>query len=141
MSLLDDNDLLFVYGTLRADTNTPMARLLNQQSQRIGQANMPGQIFDAGSFPAAVYDEDAQTMVHGSLHAIPNTNVFFQHLDPYEGYNHRSPAESLFVRRQVSTVYQENLVTSYAYLFNKSTENLTQINSGDYLAYLNDECS
>ena len=129
--------LLFVYGTLRSETNTPMAQLLQQHSNGLEKAVMRGKLYDAGSFPAAVHNQESPNLIHGSLHTVSNSEILFKRLDRYEGYHSHDPGGSLFVRKKVPIIKNGQSVIASTYLFNQSTSKLKCITSGDYLAYCN----
>ncbi|MDZ7683041.1 MAG: gamma-glutamylcyclotransferase family protein [Fodinibius sp.] len=92
--------------------------------------SMPGKLYDSGSFPAAIYQKNATTIVHGNLHAIVDSSALFQQLDRYEGYNPGEPTDSLFVRKVISVNYDNESAIASTYLYNHPTNKLNWIRSG-----------
>ena len=129
--------LLFVYGSLRRDSDHPMARYLQSHSQLIGNAISQGKLFDAGSFPAAIKSTNPNDQVRGELYAIKNTDHLLDKLDNYEGFEPEKPDQSLFFRKKVEVkpVSGDKMVPAWIYLFNRPVTDLQAIPSGDYTAY------
>lgn len=134
--IMSSAEHLFVYGTLRDEINHPMSDLLQKYVLEVQSASFCGKLYDTGSFPAAVTSEDESDAVIGDLYTIKDPQSVFRHLDSYEGYNPHNP-RSLFLRKKVSVDLQDNnQVSSWIYLYNRSTDNLPLIPGGDYLSYL-----
>lgn len=137
MSWQNNNDHLFVYGTLRKEINHPMADILQKYSQNSINGWFSGKLFDAGSFPAAVLADENSDRVHGEIYEITNSDALFHHLDPYEGYDAQTPSKSLYLRKKVMVKTNiEEQRPAWTYLYNRSVGNLPYIPGGDYLDYL-----
>jgi gamma-glutamylcyclotransferase (GGCT)/AIG2-like uncharacterized protein YtfP len=76
---------LFVYGTLRRGSNNKFARLLQTQAQWIGNARMPGRLYQFGSYPGAVISNDPNEWVRGELYNLRDPARLLSQLDEYEG--------------------------------------------------------
>ena len=133
-----NNEHLFVYGTLRKDAPHQMSDHLRRYANYLEGASFKGTLFDAGSYPAAVVSDDESDVVYGDLYRLDDPASIFACLDPYEGYNAQHPLTSLFIRKKVSVQLQQGHCKSWAYCYNKPTDALTPIPSGDYLTYLNE---
>ncbi|MGA8006473.1 MAG: gamma-glutamylcyclotransferase family protein [Burkholderiales bacterium] len=126
---------LFVYGTLRSDFGHPMAAALGMSTTRVGRAWSRGRLYDVGEYPGAVASASPADRVVGELHRIEpgREAALFAQLDRYEGWDPDRPSEReyLRVRTQVESEAGE-AVEAWLYLYNRSTEGLAPIDSGDY---------
>lgn len=128
---------LFVYGSLRRDVPASRHHYLNNLTEFIGLAKMPGILYDMGEYPAAIYDTSTQGFVSGELYRSHACEQLFTQLDRYEECSDEFPAPHEYTR-QLKTVIQTNgnCLKAWVYLYNRATESLPQIKSGDYLDYL-----
>ncbi len=80
-------ELLFVYGTLRADARHPAHRLLAAHAARVGPATVAGVLHDLGAYPGLVPGDAAGARVVGELWALrPElAAATLARLDAYEG--------------------------------------------------------
>ena len=76
---------IFVYGTLRSESDHPMARRLSSQARLIGKGSVPGRLYDFGWYPAAVYDAGERRMVVADVYVLPQGGRLLVELDTYEG--------------------------------------------------------
>ena len=76
---------LFVYGTLRRGFSNKFARLLQTQAQWIGDARMPGRLYQFGPYPGAVISNTSGDWVHGELYNLEDPDQLLSQLDEYEG--------------------------------------------------------
>ena len=63
------DELLFVYGTLRAGGSNDIARIA-PAAHRFSDARIRGRLYDLGAYPALLLDADAG-WVAGELYAVP----------------------------------------------------------------------
>jgi gamma-glutamylcyclotransferase (GGCT)/AIG2-like uncharacterized protein YtfP len=75
---------LFVYGTLRRGSDNKFARMLADRARFVGTARVPGQLFDFGSYPAAVPSDQPHHWIHGEVWGLEDPEVLSS-LDEYEG--------------------------------------------------------
>jgi len=76
---------LFVYGTLRYESEHPMALRLRTKARHIGKGSVPGRLYDLGAYPAAVFDAGEKCRIIGDVFKIlPGSNVLAE-MDTYEG--------------------------------------------------------
>jgi gamma-glutamylcyclotransferase (GGCT)/AIG2-like uncharacterized protein YtfP len=75
---------IFVYGTLRKESNHPMARRVMAQARHVGQARAAGKLYDMGWYPAAQFDKDASTLIVGDVFALPPSDRLLAEIDAYE---------------------------------------------------------
>jgi gamma-glutamylcyclotransferase (GGCT)/AIG2-like uncharacterized protein YtfP len=91
-----------VYGTLRRDADTGMARMLAQAADFVGAASFQGQLFLVDDYPGAVPGDDPRDIVVGDLYRMHDPEMLLSQLDAYEGYDAARPDRSEFVRRIVT---------------------------------------
>lgn len=129
--------LLFVYGTLRRDTDHPMSHLLQNHSTNQEKAFFNGTLYDVGSYPAAIRSVNKADKVYGELYELLAPDLIINDLDEYEGYYPKRPKDSLYIRKKVLVhILDDGTRTAWTYLYNRSPNNLTRIPNGDYLEYL-----
>lgn len=131
-----EEDLLFVYGTLRRGFAKPMARWLEAQTRFVDEGTTPGRLFDCGSYPALVEGRSGER-VKGDIYALPvDGGRVLQRLDRHEGIGPGQPRpyEYRRVRREVVTGEGEVLLC-WVYLYAWKVTPLRRILSGDYLRY------
>lgn len=128
---------LFVYGTLLSGELTDFAVFLQKNSCLVGRGSFAGKLYDVGSYPAALCLPYCGTLVHGSVYELQNPDLVFAMLDPYEGIDPRSEDDDLYERVLVAiTLDDGSVVEAFVYLYRWPIEQLTWIESGDYLEYL-----
>ncbi|HEX6371723.1 MAG TPA: gamma-glutamylcyclotransferase family protein [Longimicrobium sp.] len=127
---------LFVYGTLRSDAGGAMHRRLMRGVRRVGPASIPGRLYDAGRYPAAVPSDDPADRIAGELYAVDAdaADALLAALDAYEGVDAAHPALSLFRRSVVAAEREDGMrVDAWVYLYNRPIGALPRVASGDWL--------
>jgi len=128
-------DFLFVYGTLRKHADSPARRLLPDHSRFIGKASCQGRLFRAGHYPALVPTLHRDERVYGEVYRLFDTAKAFLLLDRYEGYQKENRRRSEYLRvRQPVRLQGGRLVFAWVYIYNRPTDNLSRIHSGDFLS-------
>jgi gamma-glutamylcyclotransferase (GGCT)/AIG2-like uncharacterized protein YtfP len=131
----EKKDLLFVYGTLltraRGDLGADMRARLKKASTSLGEATIPGRLFDLGTFPVMIAAAAPSDIVHGEVLQLGDPESVFVWLDPYEGITpgHRRQDEYERVRRAVRLDSGETLET-WVYLYVADIAHLPRIASG-----------
>jgi gamma-glutamylcyclotransferase (GGCT)/AIG2-like uncharacterized protein YtfP len=77
-------DHLFVYGTLRRGSNNKFANMLEERAQLVGNARVPGLLYDFGAYPGAVASNEPEHRVQGEVHRFEDRQLLSS-LDDYEG--------------------------------------------------------
>jgi gamma-glutamylcyclotransferase (GGCT)/AIG2-like uncharacterized protein YtfP len=75
---------IFVYGTLRSESDHPMARRLLSQARLVGKGSAPGRLYDLGWYPAAMFDAGEKRRVIGDVFALKSGGRLLAELDAYE---------------------------------------------------------
>jgi gamma-glutamylcyclotransferase (GGCT)/AIG2-like uncharacterized protein YtfP len=122
---------IFVYGTLRAESDHPMARRLCLQARHVGKGSAPGRLYDLGWYPAAMFDAGEKRQVVGDVFALRPGSRLLAELDAYES------GDPNYVRTQLEvTLAAGSTVMAWAYGVSKAP-NARLIQSGDFIAHRN----
>lgn len=122
---------IFVYGTLRAAHDHPMARRLAAQARFVGEGQAPGRLYDCGWYPAALFDSTEKCQIVGDVFALKPGGHFLAELDAYEEGGPSYARAALKVK-----LADGGTVLAWAYGV-KKPPNTKLIRSGDFLAHLN----
>jgi gamma-glutamylcyclotransferase (GGCT)/AIG2-like uncharacterized protein YtfP len=129
---------IFVYGTLRKALEQEMAGVLVREAHFVGEASVRGVLFDLGTYPGLVVNEQATGLVKGEIYALraPSADGTLAALDEYEGCA-PSDVEPHEYRRVLvqATLADGPVLSAWAYVLNRSIAGLTPIPSGDYVAW------
>src|SRR5262249_50018101 len=121
---------LFVYGTLRRISKHPMARFLAERATFVGEATMPGRLYNLGRFPGMTESQTPGDVVVGDVFDLPSEETLAE-LDRYEGAE--SPLPSFFERgRAETTLADGRKVKAMVYWFRGEVKESQRIASGDY---------
>jgi len=125
---------LFVYGTLRNDSGHEMSRLLREFAEFEGGGSYQGRLYLVDEFPGAVPSRTPAEIVRGQIYRLRDPGTTLALLDEYEGCDPRRPGSNLYRRELVDIDRDDGLVvSSWIYLYNRSTVGLQRISSGDFL--------
>jgi gamma-glutamylcyclotransferase (GGCT)/AIG2-like uncharacterized protein YtfP len=128
---------LFVYGTLRRGSASLMAERLVSSATFVGDATVPGTLYDTGNYPACVPSLRPEDRVHGEVFALhPETaGALLAELDQYEGFAADSRYASLFVREVTTARFADGSEQPvWIYHYNEKLDDTTPITTGDWLA-------
>ena len=129
---------LFVYGSLRSGFGTPAYEYISRYFTLIGEAKVKGELYDMGTFPAAVPSAENK-FVKGELYRIIHENEFawaIGQLDDYEGVTVDVDEVQLY-RKELTEVFINDQIThAWIYWYNGNVNGKSPIPSGDMLEYL-----
>ena len=129
-SFMDNEDYLFVYGTLRSQMKDRLHRLLETQAVLVGTGTFQGKLYDLGRYPGVVRSRGNTDRVTGEIYRFSEPQRAFQILDEYEGHR--------FNRKRVTIIQEDGKsITSWIYLYARSVTRRALIRSGDYVQYRN----
>ncbi|MBD2752190.1 gamma-glutamylcyclotransferase family protein [Spirosoma validum] len=135
--MLTDSDYLIVYGTLRPAFTNSFARYLRQHSQYVGEGSFPGQLFDLGNYPGAIYQQDSLQLVWGTMYDIrQHKHTLLPYLDDYEGINEPIGQSHEYIRTIIPVSWSEGSFNCWIYLYNMPVAGKKIIGSGDYEHYV-----
>lgn len=132
---------LFVYGTLRRElvdrlAPAPIAGIIRGLNF-VGRGSIRGELYDLGSYPAAICGEDFATLVKGEVYRLQDPEATLMLLDVYEGCVPGEPEASLFLRRSESVTMEEGgVLPCWLYVYNDWVQGSSPIAGGDYVSYL-----
>ena len=116
-------DLLFVYGTLMRGFR--LHGLLEGRAEYLGDGEVPGVLFDLGSYPAALRGEGRR--IHGEVYRLPVPDLWAR-LDSAEG--------SQYHRGEVGVrMHSGEQVTAAIYWYVGPLGGAVPIPGGDYRAH------
>jgi len=128
--------LLFVYGTLRRDFDSPMAKRLVRKADWLGTATCRGRLYLVAGYPGMVLSDDPRDRVTGDLFRLFEPAPTLALLDRYEkcGPGFPEPAE---YRRELLPVTAADgaCVRAWCDLYNQPVDLLETAPSGDYLPF------
>jgi gamma-glutamylcyclotransferase (GGCT)/AIG2-like uncharacterized protein YtfP len=122
---------IFVYGTLRIESEHPMARRICTRARLVGKGTVPGRLYDLGWYPAAMFDASEKRRVLGDVFALKPGSRLLVELDEYESGDNNYTRTLLEV-----TLADGGTVIAWAYGVSKAP-NARLIQSGDFIAHRN----
>jgi gamma-glutamylcyclotransferase (GGCT)/AIG2-like uncharacterized protein YtfP len=123
---------LFVYGTLLPGLAPPIIADVVNRLRIVGEATVPGQLYDFGEYPGCTLDADCDSLIHGKLLELPDQALLDQ-LDWYEGYAAHDASGSLFLRTIcAATMTNGERIRAWAYVYNRVVSSARRIESGRY---------
>lgn len=129
---------LFVYGSLRSGFQSTAYEYISRFFSYVGEAKVKGQLFDMGSFPAALPADD-NSYITGELYKIKNEGEFswaIGQLDDYEGVA-VEPDEIQLYRREITEVYvNTQVINAWVYWYNGDVSGRPVIPSGDLMEFM-----
>jgi len=122
---------IFVYGTLRSESDHPMARRLSSQARHVGKGSVPGRLYDLGWYPAAMFDEGEKRLIIGDVFALKPGGRLLAELDAYEAGDPNYARTPLEVK-----LAGGGTVTAWGYGVSEAPP-ARLIHSGDFIAHRN----
>jgi len=121
---------LFVYGTLRAFVDIPMARWLRRKARFVGPATTRGRLYDLGPYPGMRPARRRGETVVGDLYRVANPRVL-RVLDRYEAG--ATMRDARFVRtRCFARLTGGRARAAWVYCYRRRVASAARIRSGDY---------
>ncbi|HUU65811.1 MAG TPA: gamma-glutamylcyclotransferase family protein [Methyloceanibacter sp.] len=120
---------IFVYGTLRSESDHPMARRLSSQARLVGKGSAPGRLYDCGWYPAAMFDDAEKRLIVGDVFALKPGGRLLAELDAYEA------GDPNYVRVPLEVKLADGgTVTAWGYSVSTAPQ-ARLIHSGDFIAH------
>ena len=133
------DELLFVYGTLRKDSNHPMHHLLARNSTYFGEGRVRGEMYDLGRYPGIVLNAGSPEFAHGEVYGIKSDHASetLRILDDYEGCGPENPEPHEYIRQRVPVILVGGKgVVAWAYVLGTLPKGAARVPTGDYLAWV-----
>ena len=130
-----NDDLLFVYGTLRRDMRSEMSQLLERHAGFVAEGRYQGRLYRIDYYPGVVPSDNPTETVKGEVYSLRDSQVVLQELDRYEecGPGFAEPTE--YVRRfETVTLLDGAVCRAWIYIYNHPIDRYTPIPSGDFVA-------
>lgn len=129
--ILEDNNLLFVYGSLMRGMERTAFMNNPDKARFVAPGETRGTLYNLGAFPG-MKEGNNGSVVHGEVYALLDPQTFFETLDLIEGYWPEQPERSLYVRKLVNVSTPEGEKSAWAYILNQTFTGLQPIPSGDF---------
>ncbi len=129
---------IFVYGSLRSGFRNPAYEYIIRYFKYSGEALVKGKFFDAGTHPVAQPTID-EHFILGELYTMNSEDEFswaFEQLDDYEGLHVEVGEIPLYKRSLVEVFQNSETQIAWIYWYNKNTEGMPEIETGDVMRYL-----
>lgn len=123
--------LLFVYGTLRAGFDGPMARWLRGVAPVLGRATARGALYRVDAYPGFVPGDEG--VVTGDLFALADPATLLARLDEYEECAAYFPEPHEYRRELVTVQGADGPVEAWTYIYARDVAGLARIAGGDFL--------
>lgn len=125
-------DHLFVYGTLRRGSISPMAHWLATHASWTGAAQARGRLYALEGYPGFVPDP-AAGWVQGDVFKIADDAPLFAGLDDYEECAAHNPEPHEYARVVIDVRMGTATIPAWTYVYRYSTDGVRRIESGDFL--------
>lgn len=131
---MNDNGLLFVYGTLRRDSGHAMSRWLQERAEWCGSACCEAaRLYPVSWYPALVPAESGSaSRVRGDLFRLYDDATTWSALDEFEGVT--GTADDEYERRRGEVLLDDGRrVRAWIYWYRRPVAGLQEIAGGDWL--------
>jgi len=130
-----NKDRLFVYGSLMGGIQSPIANYLKSNSTFLGEGTVNGTLLDIGHYPGLVYEPKSEKRVLGHVFELNDAQAMLPNLDHYECVGPAFETPNQYRRASIKVLLNNQLVDCWAYLYNLPIQGIKIIESGNYLAY------
>lgn len=133
---------LFVYGTLLAQSDHPMGRLLSAHADVVSDGTIQARLYiiteeDAqgiNRYPGAVPSPFAEDVVHGVLHKVRDPEAVFPAFDDFEACAPGWPEPYEFLLRPIDVTQTDGtVIRASAYIYTWDTARAEHVPSGRFV--------
>jgi gamma-glutamylcyclotransferase (GGCT)/AIG2-like uncharacterized protein YtfP len=125
-----NSDYIFVYGTLRRESNNEMSHLLMKYADFVDQASFRGKLYQVGNYPGAVSSDNPNDRVQGEVYQLHQAEVVLPLLDQYEEFGPKYPEPNEYLRQKLTVLLNSGrFVMAWVYVYNHSTDGLEFLSS------------
>lgn len=114
---------------------SPIANYLKGNSAFLGEGKVNGLLLDIGHYPGLVYEQHSEKRVVGHVFELNNAQEMLPNLDHYECVGPAFEEPNQYRRELVQVELDGKKLDCWAYLYNLPIEGIKRIESGNYLAY------
>lgn len=132
---------IFTYGTLMRGIPSRFGNYLEANGMFVGEAQMPGRLYDLGNYPGLVYDEDCGRLITGHIFEIVHAARVLEQLDRYEGIDPGSPPPHEYRRVIRPALWKGKRVACWVYEYALDPTGLPEITEPSYLHYWQKQAS
>ena len=127
-------DHLFVFGTLLSGYDHPMARLLADSGDLIGEASCQGRLYRVSHYPGMIASDAAADRVFGELYRLRRPGETLRVLDDYERCGEKDVEPFEFLRKMATVILADGTTqAAWTYYYNRPVAHLPRIMSGRLL--------
>jgi gamma-glutamylcyclotransferase (GGCT)/AIG2-like uncharacterized protein YtfP len=124
---------LFAYGTLQPGHAPGEIADVVRGFEMVGQGTVLGRLYDLGSYPGAVLDDNSRTRISGTVYQLPAGEGILATLDAYEEFEPGTPQTSLFLRRLYPVLLADGpTLDCWVYEYNGPVDRARMIESGTF---------
>lgn len=131
----DSTDYLFVYGTLRSDSDADSYhRFIAPHFNRIARATIAGRLYLITDYPGLIPAQASADQVIGEVHAFIGGEEQLLMIDEYEECAAHSPQPHLYTRKRASVLLENgSTLKAWTYYYNLPVSEQMLIRSGNFL--------
>lgn len=114
-----------------------MSHVLVQHGEYFADGYMQGKLYEINGYPGAIESDNPADKVYGELYRIIVRDFVLLQLDEYEECTDKYPVPHEYNRKKLPIfLANEDSVIAWVYVFNHNVANFMEIESGDYVNYL-----
>ena len=121
----DNQNLLFVYGTLQKKVAAATEKKLMEDCKYKGKACLWGKLYDVGEYPALIESWNKTDIVKGELYSVSNEKL--EEIKEHEGPEYTPTRCKVNVGKDKKT--------AHVFIYNQAVTGMPLISSGDYVDY------
>ena len=122
-------EYIFVYGTLRRNSNHVMAKLLQTHAEYIADAITQARLYQVINYPALIESENPNDKVCGELYKIHDLNILLPLLDDYEECSENFSKPHEYIRKILPVILTTGeIINAWVYVYNYDVSALRRIN-------------
>lgn len=118
---------LFVYGTLKNNSKHPMAELLKQSANYIGEGSIIGKLYHISWYPAFKKSNNEEDMVLGDVYQLKENRKesLIELLDEYEGEEYE--------KELLEVTFNKEKIKALVYVYKELVDENKRIISGNFI--------
>ncbi len=126
---------IFTYGTLMRGIPSRFGNYLEANGMFVGEAQMPGRLYDLGNYPGLIYDEQNGRLITGHIFELMDAQKVLEQLDRYEGIDPASPPPHEYRRVIRPALWKGQRVACWVYEYALDPAGKPEITDPSYLEF------